>query len=1596
MNIHVVDLQCRDESSSQDTDEPNWKCTDHCVVRLFGRMRTNESVTVSIHDYRPYFYVRIPDKIQSKHAHLMLKSALRKAIRAKHRTCFSVFPQVYHKECLRGFQNNLKHNFLKITFTCCSAFYAVTRAIKESNWLREQVILMRRIIKHLGYKTIDGLKIAKQLASEYNMILDNKNKPTIAFGFLDGPVDHTSESIVIDDTPSAKAHLDALQSDRNRMDHTWKLYQPNLSPVLTFIHDTDIQPCGIVAIKSPSCDSDIITTTDHNYTCPWHHVSKTTETWQASLIEASYDIEANSSHGLFPSPKKTYDQLAKNAIEHYRRLFKRHKAHKSSKQIKTNSPKPPDMSKRPVRLGLLKKFLQEAIGTWYPVDYTANAQNASELPPHRMYLKKPLTKRMINTLLEKMPQWLDGKIMGVISGSSKVSKTIEEIDQKFSKIFPGIHGDECIGIGTTYRRYGQDTCHRKVYYGLLGHAPLEKHEGELVWFDTEAELLIAWADLIRETDPDILVGYNINKFDYLFMYERAQELGIVSKFARLSRLALETGKLILNKFKQSHIIEMPGRVSIDLCQVLIDDFADKLSSYTLNNVAVTYINGGIKSSKMLPEQGVTRIMVSSVGELTPGGYIMIMGNVGAHTETVYMRAIGSHRDHREAHLDPLNASRDPLKAKLKSQETHLDPLSIHQDHQGAHLDPLNASRDPLKAKLKSQETHLDPLSIHQDHQDETISTDPLKKFECVNMRFIKRFNYNPLNIKFQAHYIKTLPKPKTPKALAPLKNKFRIASIGPDYIDIEGLYDIDLSNYLSCKWCECKDDLTPDQLFAYFRKTPTHRRIIGKYCIQDCELVSRLMYKRMVLVNHISMANVCLVPLQFLFTRGQGVKVFSLVAKKCNDNGYLIPLVQSCYFPKDQSYDGAIVLDPKKGIYTRDDEIIVVLDFASLYPSCMIADDICISNIILNPKYDNIPGVTYNTIEYPTYKIVNKKKIPTGTEVVRYANHVRGRKGILPRILEELLGERRAVKRMMAAEKNPMRKSVLDGRQLALKITANSVYGQTGARTSPICCFPVAASITAKGRHELLFARDYTLEHYEDGCDCVYGDSVADDSMVYVIYRQSMPMWVRVSDVAADEPWHRCACMKGCTKEYYDLDGVMVRSINGFTKAYRIIRHRAHKPMYRVQTRQAHVDVTSDHSMVLEDGGVVRPVDLEVGSRLMTIHDYCAHDLETDGTVVSVEPIAYDVLRYVYDFTTSDHHFAVGDIVVHNTDSIFVKPPRTLFAKYDTWADKMRHAILWALELGKEITSHLKPPHDLEFEKAISPFILYIKKRYVGRYYTDADNLGKNYINSMGIELKRRDNAPILKEIYGNIIKTIMLERDVEKTKVYFDEALRNLVSGNIPLDKFIVTKRLNGFYKKPERHAHRVLADRMAERDPGSAPKPGERVQYAVVETERPEKRMGNRVEHPDYIKKHGLKLDYLYYIENQLLKPVGGTYALEFKEYGSFDDPKFLKSAIEQAKRLYFDKHIRDLENKRAGQQTITSFFGGAKKLEGSHRLRFKKTKKEVVSADIKSFFNRVERPDANDVVDVISTKKPKKIEKSSKSTDITSFFKPIKKMP
>ena len=143
-------------------------------------------------------------------------------------------------------------------------------------------------------------------------------------------------------------------------------------------------------------------------------------------------------------------------------------------------------------------------------------------------------------------------------------------------------------------------------------------------------------------------------------------------------------------------------------------------------------------------------------------------------------------------------------------------------------------------------------------------------------------------------------------------------------------------------------------------------------------------------------------------------------------------------------YEGAIVIDPERGYY---DKPIATLDFASLYPSIMMAHNLCYTTLV--PSYE--------AHKYPPEII---QKTPNGDWFIRREH----KKGILPIILEELIGARKQAKKELKAATDPFVRGVLDGRQLALKISANSVYGFTGAQVGQLPCLPISSSVTAFGR----------------------------------------------------------------------------------------------------------------------------------------------------------------------------------------------------------------------------------------------------------------------------------------------------------------------------------------------------------------------------------------------------------------------------------------------------------------------------------------------------------------------------------------------------
>ena len=111
--------------------------------------------------------------------------------------------------------------------------------------------------------------------------------------------------------------------------------------------------------------------------------------------------------------------------------------------------------------------------------------------------------------------------------------------------------------------------------------------------------------------------------------------------------------------------------------------------------------------------------------------------------------------------------------------------------------------------------------------------------------------------------------------------------------------------------------------------------------------------------------------------------------------------------------------------------------------------------------------------------------------------------------------------------------------------------------------------------------------------------------------------------------------------------------------------------------------------------------------------------------------------------------------------------------------------------------------------KKLSTLFLISKKRYLGyKYEYDANKLPVR--TSMGIVTKRRDNAPIVKYVFGNMIEMILNKTNKDPIS-WLNNTLQDIIDGKLPMSMFIITKTLNAYYKNPEGIAHKVLADRMA-----------------------------------------------------------------------------------------------------------------------------------------------------------------------------------------
>ena len=543
------------------------------------------------------------------------------------------------------------------------------------------------------------------------------------------------------------------------------------------------------------------------------------------------------------------------------------------------------------------------------------------------------------------------------------------------------------------------------------------------------------------------------------------------------------------------------------------------------------------------------------------------------------------------------------------------------------------------------------------------------------------------------------------------ETKFIIELDSHNYLDT--FDDLSKEHRNKLEWSFCKDDVSIRQIMDSHHGTTEQKSEIARYCIQDCDLVLTLLAKLDVLTNSRGMADVCRVPLEFIFAnRGQGIRIYSAVLYEASKQEQIIR-TQECA-EGDISYEGAIVIEPKIGMYL--DTPIAVLDYNSLYPSNMIAYNLSPDTLVYVKTYSD-QGKLLDSWEAPGIQEIKKN---FKLDEISYDHHggrqscgyVQEHEGLLPRTLKLLLKKRKDTRKLMESEKDESQKSVLNGLQLAYKTVANSIYGQTGSRTSPIRRVEVAACTTAIGRERLLFAKKIAEEEFQ------------------------------------------------------------------------------------------------------------------------------------------------------------------GQVIYGDTDSIFINFNKSLQETIDL-----------AKVVGQRITSLCRSAHKIDYEKTFFPFLLFCRKRYAGLMYED--DVKKCKRKFMGISLKRRDSAPIVKDIYGGALDILLEQRSLKNAESFVKDSLVKVLKNEIPLEKFIITKQLRDDYKNPEQIAHRVLADRMTLRDPGNIPQVGERLAFIYVSGRSG--KQGDRIENVDYVREKKLKPDSEFYITNQIQNPLAQLFALGIEQLSGYSAKKY-----------------------------------------------------------------------------------------------------------
>ena len=574
ISFRLLDFHIRNDVSNEGSRKEDNK---KFIIQIFGMNEAGKTFSVVVKGFQPFFYVKIS-------AHTKWTETTKKNFLAHISNEIGAYYKHSITECtllqkkkLYGFDAGKEYQFILLKFTNTTALNKVKNLWYDTIPDEKSLWGSRRVLKRSGY-TYRGAAT--------------------------------------------------------------RIYESSIPPLLRYFHIQNIAPSGWIGFSA----KDAIhvkyqkTTTDYEYSISYEHIKPLPKKeTQVPIKICSFDIEASSSHGDFPLPKKTYKKLVIDILDYWDR-----------EDIDNDED---------IQRSLLKKIIFTAFGM------------ESVAGIHALHLKgcTPSYK----TINKKIERWLAEPVR-ILSQGVTMEDTVQEVednntyefkkwwrskpkkkdtildllnnpkfdrgdkldilDKTFIQGFPSIKGDKVTFIGSTFMRLGENEPYLNHCIALdtCDNVP----GSEIESYATEQEVLLAWTELIQRENPDIVIGYNIFGFDFKFMIDRASELSCKEEFLQLSRNKNEICKVkkssihIASGVHELHYIHMPGRILIDLYNYFRRQY--NLSSYKLDNVASHFIGDNISDYTYINK--VTTFKSKNLMGLTRGNYVRFE-EIGHSTES---------------------------------------------------------------------------------------------------------------------------------------------------------------------------------------------------------------------------------------------------------------------------------------------------------------------------------------------------------------------------------------------------------------------------------------------------------------------------------------------------------------------------------------------------------------------------------------------------------------------------------------------------------------------------------------------------------------------------------------------------------------------------------------------------------------------------------------------------------------------------------------------------------------------------------------------------------------------------------------------------